>query len=604
MIKKILRFFSIATVFYIFLAFLLGVFTFFVPPFQKPDEPVHFYRVITLFNGQMSCKTEKGKYFFLLPLSVYNFPNSMFVREIPMSSNKFPITLLKQKFPWTQDKQIVNDFSYCTLPFYAYVPEIIATAFSYPFDNLLVTFFAMRFMNAVLFFFCVFLVQKIVGRSYGYIFWLFACTPMVLHQVTAVSYDAASLTLGMLVFAFFFSFISKKTISYKEATVFGVLLVLFNIVKSGYYPTTLLLIPIFMKMKITWDWKKITGGIFLLLVGLTVVIKEFFNLRFTYFFPFATMPQSLRFALIHPFYFMTVLSRTLEEEAGTLLYETVGRLGWIDYTVSPYIFAGYFVVLGAVIALYVQKNTMKISKCLLLLFWVVIISTVYFIFFHFYTAATPAAFYKIISVQGRYFLPIFPLVVVTIGETVLFFRKKLFRIMVSFCFLFVFVSFLLIRSIYMRYYDYSKQIINYNPLIEKIHSDALDIKTLKTIPIDTEKTFLIPTDMSLGSKISGFQFVPVNEFTVRIPYEFFIKDTTCTVTLVHGYLDRMRGTFLQHVKSPDDPVYTQFFPITPIHKNTLCFTLGPAMETVEDNEALKIYAEGEIPIIRFLYVIQ
>src|SRR3989344_7986882 len=94
---------------FMFLALLLSVFTFLVPPFQKPDEPVHFYRIITLFQGQLTCDYSSDRPHFRLPQSVYDFPKIMGVESISMSTIKFPVTSYKKAYPWTGDRQVINE---------------------------------------------------------------------------------------------------------------------------------------------------------------------------------------------------------------------------------------------------------------------------------------------------------------------------------------------------------------------------------------------------------------------------------------------------------------------------------------------------------------
>lgn len=589
---------------YVFLASLLFVFTFLVPPFQKPDEPVHFYRVITLFHGEVSCDYSTGKPHFILPLSVYNFPKTMFVQDIPTLSIKFPISLYKQAYPWTQDREKTDNFSYCTLPWYAYIPQVIVTALSIPFNNLLLTFYGMRMMNALLFFLFVILVQKISPRPYKKIFWLFAFIPMVLHQATAVSYDAPSLMIGMLVCAYFLSLISRTHVSLKSAVLFTIILTLFNAVKGGYYPTFLLLIPIVLKVKIRWSPVTVFAVACVGSIVSAVIIREILKLQLLVFLSHANLFSGHQITLSDPLYFLRVLGNTLSSDSDALLHQIIGQFGWLDYSVSSYIFVTYFLAIGYVLASFVHDFQEKIHVRILILFWIIIISAIILISFVFYTQASPPAYYMIVSLQGRYFLPLFPLFLVAVGQTSAYVKKRHGARWVCMSILLGLYLFSLGRSIYVRYFDYSKSIINYNPLIEQIHKNPEIVKMWTTLTVDSEKKFIIQTDPSIGLKISGFQVVPANEFDVTMPYAYAIADATCTHVFTRGYLDRIRGERLKHIRMPDDPVYTQYFPIIRVTEGSVCIIVRPTVPVSKYNIPLKIYTDKDKPLIRLLYLIQ
>lgn len=598
--------FSLDTILLFFLGILLFLCTFFIPPFQKADEPVHFFRVITIFTGQMSCTPGGKEPHFLLPKSVYEFPTLMAVENNAQYSMKFPISSYKKAYPWLADKQVTDQYVHCKLPVYAYIPQILVIFLTYSFDNLLLTFFGMRLVNALLFFITVWIVQKRIAKTYKYIFWLFAFTPMVLHQVTAISYDAPSYILGMLMFAFFLHLLAKTKVSLKETVVFIFLIVFFNAVKGGYYPTFLLLLPIMLKKKIEMNRSVIAGSIVIVCVLGYVMFKEANILQLQSIFSYSSLFYGRQIILQNPLYFFQASIVMLMEDANQLIHGGIGQFGWLDYSISEYIYVAYIFLFGLIVAISAFDGKKSVHSWIIILYWGIILATGIGIFFLFYTKSTPPGYYKVISIQGRYFLPILPLIGIAFIETCMYMRdhQRVKKIAISIFLLCVVIS--LGRSVFLRYFDYSKFIINYNPLIESIHNGTLDIEGRTESVIDSQKEFIVPVDRALGNKISGFQFVPVNETTVNVPYEFFIKDENCARILARGYLDHLRGRFLAHIRFSDDPVYTQFFPAIPVVQNSVCIALRPlTVVAAGENEVLRMYNnEDNNPILRILTVIQ
>lgn len=65
------------------------IFTFVVPPFQKPDEDVKFFRVVALSTGQFFCHlNKKGEKIMSIPRKYYEMPNLFRTDEIKFSSDR------------------------------------------------------------------------------------------------------------------------------------------------------------------------------------------------------------------------------------------------------------------------------------------------------------------------------------------------------------------------------------------------------------------------------------------------------------------------------------------------------------------------------------
>ena len=234
----------LSAIFYFFLICFSIFFVFAFPPFQKPDEPLHFERAYALAMGQITCKfdAKHTRGYFTFPKSVSTFSDAMMSSAIIMKpEGKFPIALLRAHYPI--EKSVTMDLLYnCRLPFTGYVPLSLGVLLTMPFNNLLISFYAARLMAALFFVGAVYISLRIVTPRYRLIVMFSSIFPMVLQQVTAVSYDSVSIATGFILFALFTRQLERKTISIRELlATYGILLI-FLFTKPGYYLFALLLV--------------------------------------------------------------------------------------------------------------------------------------------------------------------------------------------------------------------------------------------------------------------------------------------------------------------------------------------------------------------------
>lgn len=262
----------LSAIFYLFLACFLLFFVFAFPPFQKPDEPLHFERAFTLAMGQITCKfdAKHTRGYFTFPKNVSTFPDAMMSSAIIMKpEGKFPVALFRT--PYRIDRTNTVDLLYnCRLPFTGYIPLSLGVLLTMPFNNLLISFYAARLMAALFLVGAVYISLRIVTPRYRLIVMFSSILPMVLQQVTAVSYDSVSIATGFILFALFTRQLERKTVSLRELLATYSVLLIFLFTKPGYYLfAVLLLVPLrLVRMKLT---KKIALSI-ILFAGIAGII--------------------------------------------------------------------------------------------------------------------------------------------------------------------------------------------------------------------------------------------------------------------------------------------------------------------------------------------
>lgn len=240
--------------------------------------------------------------------------------------------------------------------------------------------------------------------------------------------------------------------------------------KSGYYFLSLLyfLIP---REKIAKDKKKYflyTFIYFLLcIISLVVYIKVFSASTLTDFKSNISPIEQFKYILENPLSFLLVIKNTLGGNIYFYIGSFIGHFGWLDYSISPITYLlfilSWVLLIGQISK---GKDYKKLSSRTLIL-GLSIFLTVGFIFGSIYLTWNPVGNTSIVGIQGRYFLILFPfLMLFAIYFMKLFESKKLLRTILLFLFIF-YVLFELSYVIYKRYYDYSyiKQESSYSMMV-------------------------------------------------------------------------------------------------------------------------------------------
>lgn len=224
--------------FWVYVVLMLGVFTFLVPPFQKPDEILHFKRAAALAKGQITCmrNRETDERYFRFPKSIDELPSQMLAGHIIMNTEgRFPINLLKGPYPLSWNGYQTDLLYNCVSTIPSYIPHALGILISIPFNSVLISFFLARVVAAIMYAGLLFLALRIAVKPYHYFVALTGGLPMTLFLGSSVSYDSLSIPLGILVFAYLTKLYSTKAISVKILLWFMATLLVFVAVKPGYY---------------------------------------------------------------------------------------------------------------------------------------------------------------------------------------------------------------------------------------------------------------------------------------------------------------------------------------------------------------------------------
>ena len=213
----------------------LLVFTFVMPPLQKPDENIHYQRAMTVANGYLSCPSAEvnidsryANFLKILGVMPFNYDEKFYLSD----------------FATVADADDGATAIECAdgLQVLSYLPSALVlklSSFIAGSKAPVIGFYAARVLNAILFLISLIIAFYWLPKKWKPTFYLMATVPMVLHQVSAISYDAALISLSIMLFAktlfLFEKFAADKKVTQKDFIIYLILLILIQWVKPGYY---------------------------------------------------------------------------------------------------------------------------------------------------------------------------------------------------------------------------------------------------------------------------------------------------------------------------------------------------------------------------------
>lgn len=401
---------------YFLIPIQLLIFTFFVPPFQKPDEQAHFEQSLITSKGFISCN-KKSNNTVKLEKKYIDFIKTPYLDLLTHGKGKLPVTVfLKDLFSTKQNDRKIN-FNIdhlCSFPIVSYLPQafILNISSLIKLNPIMSLYLCRLFMSVLGYFWFLYLYGKIAKNYRSIILFTFAL-PMTLHQISSLSYDALHI---MFALTFFMLIINKKkgVINHAPTEYIKIFFVLFLFLlskKIGYeaFVLFLILIPFEIKPMIIsslifipfYFISKIFGSYDLQASLINQTIKPF---------------QQINFLLSNPINIINVIIVTTIQRFSFYLQSLIGIFGWLEYGLDPlsYLIYGLFFI-------YVIVNTNLVGKHILskkkniLLFAGLFISYVFILLlaFVFNTSQNTVITH---GVQGRYFIPFVPFIILLIAQ--------------------------------------------------------------------------------------------------------------------------------------------------------------------------------------------
>jgi len=406
---------------FLVVALLSGLgFTFLVPPFQVPDEPNHFYRVVELSEGHLRPAVVDGQAGVMTPQAVLDFARLDSADNIGLNPGVGFDYRAKTAAAWDlrasgNSRVGVSDINVATYPPVVYAPSALGIAIARVFtDRVVVWFYVGRLASLLAFVALVAAAIAIAPRAR----WAIAAVgllPMSVYLAGAISADG--MTIGVA--ALFGALVSRAYWSSRlsRGLWVGLLVAAFllALVKPGYSLFGLLGLTLSAK---AWREERtfrslVPGAVVTAVAGLTAVAWQLYA---------RTIPADLTVmariggvktdpsaqlgvVLHHPLTFLRVLTHTFTGSEGLSILNTfVGYFGWI--TIQIPLLAGLAVVVGLVIAHSRDRGQRRVPWFDIAIGLVALMGFVGFVSVGMWLYWSSVGDSVVHGWQGRYFLPV------------------------------------------------------------------------------------------------------------------------------------------------------------------------------------------------------
>jgi uncharacterized membrane protein len=382
------------------------------PPFQVPDEDAHFFRAYQAATFDLGLEHRNGCVGAELPRALLD-TKQLFEGVILDASRKVDASMYTRALSVTG-----RDPVFCS-PILPYPPvPYVAQAVGLILGNSLdappiVSFYFARILNLALFLFlATWAIRWMPVMRWGLA--LLVLMPMTMYQAGSLSADAFTIGISFLMIAFILrSAAGDEPLSAAEIAFLFAGAALLALAKQGYSPLVLLafMIPsdrFGTRTRKAW----ILSGLFMATVaigiGCTIAIHDYSIGP-----PGSDSAGQLRFILTHPLAYIATLFRSCFRASHFGSF--IGWFGWLEIRLPLWIIIPYGLLLIAVS--FVEHRASRFSRAQRFLTGAIFAFLVAIVFTVQYLQWTAVGKMSIDGVQGRYFIPFAPLLLLLFSNT-------------------------------------------------------------------------------------------------------------------------------------------------------------------------------------------
>lgn len=435
------------------------------PPFQTPDEINHFYRAFQISEGKLIAVKQDNRIGGHLPNSLIKITEPFLGLSWNMHAKTNFETITEQlKIPLEPDKKIFIDFPNTGMysPI-SYFPQSISIFVLRKFHlPPLYIFYGARIFTLLFWILSISLAIKIIP-FYKWFFTLIALLPMSLFINMSLSADVVTNLLSFILIAYILKLAnSKQSISTGNFIITSVIVLLLASAKLVYTPIILLFILIPKeKFYPRRNYYIQLAALLIISFGMTLFWSKTMN---TLYLPYsmyneqfresatiikcADMHEQIQYILNHGLYLWHVFVNSMIYAFDMYFQGYIGTFGWLDTKLPMWlIYLSYAIIF---IVAFTDNNKDIIIKPFhkIIIFVSLIISTGLILLSQHLTWDCVGGDI-IATIQGRYFIPIFPLLFMLFYTV----RSNHYKIIVPLIIVFSFVSLsFTINILYTRYY--------------------------------------------------------------------------------------------------------------------------------------------------------
>jgi uncharacterized membrane protein len=415
---------------FLVIAILFGLaFIIATPPFQTADEPAHFFRAFQLSDFSLIGKKDKNISGGYLPKSIVDMTNDLTNRKVFCVQKAIYPTKVgagrvkKYLFNKDQDRgYTLIDFRNTVIyPPIVYLPQTLGVGLARIF-NLppLWMVYLGRLFNLLMYIVIVFYAIKICP-VYKYGFLLFALMPMTMAQVSSLSADVSTFSFSFLLIAYILNLAVDLKFSITWRHILYLTLISFFLSLSKYVyillPALFFIIP---KGKFSSSAQRIKYFLIIFLVAVAGSILWFVAIKNIYspFIAIANPVKQLHFIALHPFQYLKIIASTFDQKN---FQAFIGTLGWLNNPLPIWICICYLVIIVANALL--EDDKKYFSRYQLLVVILVVIFSYCLLCSVIYLSTSKIGDTYIWGVQGRYFIPFAPLLLLPFANKLPYLKK-------------------------------------------------------------------------------------------------------------------------------------------------------------------------------------
>ena len=400
------------------ISFLIPIgmaYLFFIAPSYVPDEHAHIWKALEISEGKLVTEiTEDGESKELVPRFFYDniVPHLQNYGQFNSSSYKETDynDLVKVENPAQAYPAVLYIFS--SIGFF--IGKIFGL-------NGIITIYLARMLNFIVFLILGYWSIKLI--PYGkWIVSIILFLPMSLQQAVSISADSFLNAISIFYVCYTMYLCKKKNkINIKSKILYGIMSIIIAISKVVYIPIvgiSLLLIEnkeISKKEKCTFlsiiiPLSIISGVIWFLIMQSypvldnNLVYNEIYNV---------SMKDQLISIIKNPSLFITVLNNTFKD--GLFIEGMVGSLmGWLNIEISRVVIIMFVILLA--LSPFLEENEIKNNRKEKIWNLIIFFGTYILIVLAAYLSWTTVGADKVMGVQGRYFLPIIILPLISLCD--------------------------------------------------------------------------------------------------------------------------------------------------------------------------------------------
>lgn len=460
--------------FFVFCALTFGILLItIIPPFQSPDEDSHFKKSYVISKGEFFPTSKDGIVGYNLPVDMTNYISDK-LNYIGNRDKKYTYSeeVLDERIPKDYLDTTFQNFSTAEITPIAYIAPAIGILFSNIVTSLLgmenisvvIMLHFARFFSLILYIFlCYVAIKKtpILKKTFCAI----ALLPMSLSLAVAISYDSIIISFSLLATALILKLIydeNVKKVTYKYLIAFGIIAFILLTIKTVYVTV---LIPLIFVPKEKFGGKKFSilkkFGIILLIVGSLYLINKIPLICLEKNAVESNSGEQISFIISNPIKYLKIWIKTMISNRVFYFTGIIGIFGLID-TYIPTVYTvmyslGLFGIILSDFSLCLVKFNWK-YKLISVLGSVLTIFAVFLGLYIYWTSMELGVGAETISgIQGRYFIPIIPLVMVIFSNSKLRKNKTIEKIMNQILeysyFVPIMMLFVMLGTIFLRYWS-------------------------------------------------------------------------------------------------------------------------------------------------------